>query len=94
MVQQQRVLVTGGAGFIGSNFVHHFLTQHPDEQVIVLDALTYAGNLQNLAAYAQNAFSPKWLYGNRMHLIHVSLSSMEIFVTLRSLQKLCEDVNG
>jgi dTDP-glucose 4,6-dehydratase len=54
MVQQQRVLVTGGAGFIGSNFVHHFLTQHPDEQVIVLDALTYAGNLQNLAAYADD----------------------------------------
>jgi len=54
MMQQQRVLVTGGAGFIGSNFVHYFLTQHPDEQVVVLDALTYAGNLQNLAAYAND----------------------------------------
>ncbi len=51
---QQRVLVTGGAGFIGSNFVHYFLTQHPDQRVVVLDALTYAGNLQNLAAYADD----------------------------------------
>src|SRR5947209_161072 len=51
---QQGVLATGGAGFIGSNFVHYFLTQHPDERVVVLDLLTYAGNLQNLAAYAND----------------------------------------
>ncbi len=43
------VIVTGGAGFIGSNFVRHILTQYPDYKVVVLDALTYAGNLDNLA---------------------------------------------
>jgi dTDP-glucose 4,6-dehydratase len=44
-----RLLVTGGAGFIGANFVHHWLREHPSERVVVLDALTYAGNLANLA---------------------------------------------
>lgn len=43
-----RVLVTGGAGFIGSNFVHYRLNQHPGERLVVLDALTYAGNAANL----------------------------------------------
>ena len=42
------LLITGGAGFIGSNFVHHWLQAHPDDRVINLDALTYAGNLENL----------------------------------------------
>lgn len=48
------LLVTGGAGFIGSNFVHYWLRQHPDDQVIVFDALTYAGNLANLAEVESN----------------------------------------
>jgi dTDP-glucose 4,6-dehydratase len=43
-----KILVTGGAGFIGSNFVKYYLAEHPDEQVVVLDKLTYAGNLDNL----------------------------------------------
>ncbi|MEL6321023.1 MAG: dTDP-glucose 4,6-dehydratase [Cyanobacteria bacterium J06626_14] len=45
----RRVLITGGAGFIGSNFVHHWCQSYPSDRVIVLDALTYAGNRQNLA---------------------------------------------
>lgn len=44
----KRLLITGGAGFIGSNFVHHWLAQHGGDRVVVLDALTYAGNLANL----------------------------------------------
>jgi dTDP-glucose 4,6-dehydratase len=44
-----RLLVTGGAGFIGANFVHHTLREHPEHTVVVLDALTYAGNEQSLA---------------------------------------------
>jgi dTDP-glucose 4,6-dehydratase len=44
-----RLLVTGGAGFIGSNFVHHWLGKHPGDRVVVLDALTYAGCRENLA---------------------------------------------
>jgi dTDP-glucose 4,6-dehydratase len=43
-----RLLVTGGAGFIGSNFVHYWLSAHPGDRLVVLDALTYAGNLANL----------------------------------------------
>lgn len=42
------LLVTGGAGFIGSNFVRYWLERHPDDQLVNLDALTYAGNLENL----------------------------------------------
>ena len=43
-----KILVTGGAGFIGSNFVRHVLTAHADDAVINFDKLTYAGNLENL----------------------------------------------
>jgi dTDP-glucose 4,6-dehydratase len=43
-----RILVTGAAGFIGSNFVHHWLERHPEDEVIALDLLTYAGNRANL----------------------------------------------
>lgn len=47
--QARSIVVTGGAGFIGSNFVHHWCENYPEDRVIVLDALTYAGNLHNLA---------------------------------------------
>lgn len=50
----KRLLVTGGAGFIGSNFVRYILSKHPSYQVVVLDKLTYAGNLANLADVAGN----------------------------------------
>ncbi|MBE6028709.1 MAG: dTDP-glucose 4,6-dehydratase [Clostridiales bacterium] len=43
-----KMLVTGAAGFIGSNFVFHMLDEHPDAQIVALDALTYAGNLETL----------------------------------------------
>ncbi|MDQ0089974.1 dTDP-glucose 4,6-dehydratase [Paenibacillus anaericanus] len=43
-----KLLVTGGAGFIGSNFIIYMLQQHPDYQIVNVDALTYAGNLENL----------------------------------------------
>ncbi len=47
-------LITGGAGFIGANFVHHLLANHPDYRVVVYDKLTYAGNLNNLAAVSDD----------------------------------------
>ncbi|MEK6993826.1 dTDP-glucose 4,6-dehydratase [Paenibacillus sp. FSL K6-1566] len=43
-----KILVTGGAGFIGSNFILYMMRQHPQDEIINLDALTYAGNLENL----------------------------------------------
>ena len=42
------LLVTGGAGFIGANFVHHHRREHPGDEMVVLDALTYSGNRENL----------------------------------------------
>lgn len=51
----RRLLVTGGAGFIGSNFVHYWLDRHANDRVLVLDALTYAGNLANLEHAKTNA---------------------------------------
>ncbi|WP_042195380.1 dTDP-glucose 4,6-dehydratase [Paenibacillus camerounensis] len=49
-----KLLVTGGAGFIGSNFVIYMLQQHPDYQIVNVDALTYAGNLENLKSVEGN----------------------------------------
>lgn len=46
----RRLLVTGGAGFIGSNFVHHWMSGRPGDRLVVLDALTYAGNRSNLTS--------------------------------------------
>lgn len=43
-----KILVTGGAGFIGSNFVYYELDNYPNDEVICLDKLTYAGNLETL----------------------------------------------
>ena len=43
-----KLIVTGGAGFIGGNFVHHMVNKYPDYEILVLDNLTYAGNLNTL----------------------------------------------
>jgi len=50
-----KLLVTGGAGFIGSNFIRFFLQTHPESEVVNLDLLTYAGNLENLAGLEEEA---------------------------------------
>lgn len=52
-----KLLVTGGAGFIGSNFVHHHLGNNPDDEIVVLDKLTYAGRMENLAGLPEERFS-------------------------------------
>ncbi len=59
-----RVLVTGGAGFIGSNFVRFLLGHYPSYQVCVLDALTYAGNLENLGETYRDEPRLRFVHGN------------------------------
>ena len=57
------ILVTGGAGFIGSCFIRHELTKHPDYKIINLDALTYCGNIDNLKDIEKNK-NYKFVHGN------------------------------
>ena len=56
----KKILVTGGCGFIGSNFVRYILKTYADVQIINLDSLTYAGNLDNLKLIEQD----KWYCGH------------------------------
>lgn len=49
-----KLLITGGAGFIGSNFIHHILDTYPEDSIVNLDLLTYAGNLENVAKYTDD----------------------------------------
>ena len=49
-----KIIVTGGAGFIGANFVHYMLEEYPDDHIICLDKLTYAGNIENLESVMDN----------------------------------------
>ena len=49
-----KIVVTGGAGFIGGNFIHYMLKEHADEKIICVDALTYAGNLETLEPVMKN----------------------------------------
>lgn len=55
----KRILVTGGAGFIGSNFILHMMTKYPEYEIINFDKLTYAGNLENLNSVENN---PKYTF--------------------------------
>ena len=58
------LLVTGGAGFIGANFVHYWARQYPEDVVVAYDALTYAGNRENLASLAGN---------EQVHFVHANI---------------------
>ena len=50
----RRILVTGGAGFIGANFVHYWLLRYPEDKLVVLDKLTYAGCASSLDSVTEN----------------------------------------
>lgn len=67
------IIVTGGAGFIGSNFVRFLLKQRVDLQIVILDKLTYAGNLTSLAGVATNS---------RFTFVHGDICNTELLLTL------------
>jgi len=58
-----KILVTGGCGFIGSNFIHYFLKGHPEDSLVNLDNLSYAGNLENLKDIEEN-FNYRFIKGD------------------------------
>ncbi|HIP49962.1 MAG TPA: dTDP-glucose 4,6-dehydratase [Candidatus Pacebacteria bacterium] len=60
-----KLLVTGGAGFIGANYIHYILENYPDDKIVNLDALTYAGNLENLKDVENNP-NYKFVHGDIM----------------------------
>jgi dTDP-glucose 4,6-dehydratase len=57
------ILVTGGAGFIGANFIKYWLENHPEDKIINLDKLTYAGNLENTSDFQSNK-NYRFIYGD------------------------------
>ena len=63
MNNSKKILVTGGAGFIGSNFILYWIKNHPEDQIVNFDKLTYAGNLENLKDIEQNP-NYKFVKGN------------------------------
>jgi len=58
-----KIMVTGGAGFIGANFIHYKLKNHTDAEIINFDVLTYAGNLENLKEW-ENVSRYKFIKGD------------------------------
>ena len=65
----RNLLVTGGAGFIGGNFVHYWTDRHPDDAIVVLDALTYAGNFETIGALAR---------AGRITFVHGDITDREL----------------
>lgn len=61
-----RILVTGGCGFIGSNFIRHVLAHYPEAEISNADALTYAGNPANLAGVSEQ-------YGTRYEFVRADI---------------------
>src|SRR5271154_3736859 len=70
------ILVTGGAGFIGSNLVYYLLQKYPDDRIVVLDALTYAGSTENLPT------GNLWEENTRLHFWYGNVCNGAIVETL------------
>jgi dTDP-glucose 4,6-dehydratase len=76
------VLVTGGAGFIGSNFIRHIFSNYPDYRIMVLDALTYAGNIENIPQEIRDSERFEFWYGdlNNLDLVNDLVARSQVIV--------------
>ena len=76
-----KILVTGGAGFIGSNFILYWMKKYPQDQIVNLDSLTYAGNLENLKEVEKNP-NYKFMYGNicDLDVVNQAMKDMDTVV--------------
>jgi len=76
------VLVTGGAGFIGSNFIRHIFRKYPDYKIMVLDALTYAGNIENIPQEIRDSDRFEFWYGdlNNLDLVNDLVARSQVIV--------------
>lgn len=79
-----RLLVTGGAGFIGSNFARHVAEVHPDDHAVVLDALTYAGNRQSLTALERTG---------QVSFVEGDIGDLEVVESVLAKEKITTIVN-
>lgn len=76
-----RLLVTGGAGFIGSNFILYWIKNHTNDEIVNLDKLTYAGNLENLASL-ENSVNYKFIYGDICDVQRVNEAMREVDIVV------------
>ena len=79
---KKNLLVTGGAGFIGSNFINHIHKKYPDYKIQLLDALTYAGNLQNIDNGLKSNGHFRFSHGNVTHpdIVNQLVSDSDIVI--------------
>jgi len=81
---RQALLITGGAGFIGANFVHYWLAHHPQDRLVVLDALTYAGNMASLVGCLEQ---------DNFRFVHGDIGDQDLVETLLAEEGLDTVVN-
>lgn len=79
-----KILITGGAGFIGSNYVHYYHEKYPENDIVVLDKLTYAGNLDNLSSIID---SP------RIKFVHGDIAEADFILDLFETEKFDHVIN-
>lgn len=90
-----RLLVTGGAGFIGNCFIRHILKKHPDYKVYNLDALTYAGNIENLDDVRDNP-NYRFVHGNicDKRLVRELISQVDVVVNFAAESHVDRSITG